>query len=953
MPTWRACSRTDPDAEVTGPVRVVGYLLLFLLAMLAGMAVGTPAMLDRAAHRVEHGVEQALHADVTYAARDWTWGGRVELRDVSVRPRSARAGEPALFEAARLRVSTELLWDRGRLRVRSIDVEDASVGVVRRPDGSDNVRAAVEGGMRLVGAGSAATADVEVTDGAGLSRYLDRHVPDVRLTGLDVSVDMGRSPVPGVIPGRVTLTGGRVIATNPSVLREDDRLEVEASFAETNLDPGHGLALTTMVRIDGQGALAASVTFDRPVRFFAGRRVVALGGVGWDGGRLTVENVALSVPIEDVDAPGDDPVEPAITAARVVVEVDPTGVLAALREAGDDKGDLIRAVASSLGRLEVDRPTLIFERRAEGHSFRDLVPTAAAAALGEPTAPDKALGPLMAATRKAAVRLTSPKVAKDGRSFRAFLVRGFSRLERDVGRLSALAVDAAAAFPFRDLRVRGGTFAWRDLLAEHDDGASLAGRLENFDLEATRTETGVLDFTASFLAPGSDREANQVDGKISLDSGDLQLHAGIGKLRLHPYRHAFPASVSVAEETTLYGTDVTLVWSPDSRVARLEGDVAIADARFHYRPLATEPLTGIDLKLSFDAQLDPDRKTLVLGKSRLRLGNARAVIRGDVAAYDTAPKLTGVFRLERTRCQDVVDAIPEELVPMLGGLTVAGTIAWQLDFSLDTANMESLVYHSYPELNQFRVVDMGHRLNLDAVRGTFLHRIQEADGTVREILVGPGSPTWASLDRISSFMVKAVTTTEDGSFFRHSGFSPFAIRESIVTNLKKGGFFRGASTISQQLVKNLFLSREKTISRKLQELFITWQLETALDKERIMELYLNIIEFGPGIYGIRHAAWHYFGKKPSELSALESVFIASLIPSPGRYYFQFQRGEVTDGWRRHLRWIMGVMVDRGKITAEEFAASAPFSPIFRGRAAPEDAEALDPLSDPVPTGVGR
>jgi membrane peptidoglycan carboxypeptidase len=145
-------------------------------------------------------------------------------------------------------------------------------------------------------------------------------------------------------------------------------------------------------------------------------------------------------------------------------------------------------------------------------------------------------------------------------------------------------------------------------------------------------------------------------------------------------------------------------------------------------------------------------------------------------------------------------------------------------------------------------------------------------------------------------------------------------------------------------VKNLFLSRAKTISRKLQEMFITWRIEKLLTKTRIMELYLNIIELGPGIYGIKHAARHYFDKHPAELTLLECVFIASLIPSPNRYYKQFARGEVTPAWRRYLRTLIGIMRQRDKITQEEYFAAAPYSPVFRGQKDPKE----DGSDAPIP-----
>lgn len=934
----------------------VAYVLLFLLAVGCGMAAAAPATMERAGRKLEAALERALDLDLDIGRTEWTSDGTVVLSDVTVRDPHATSDEPALAMAERIVARVDPLWTRQKVRLKSVEVSGAHVSLIRRADGTDNVRAALRGVVRLLGGGDGGP------DGAGragsLAAHIDRHVPEVLVTGLSLAMDAGR-PL-GLLPRHISFDNGTLTAVNRALLREDDHFEIAMAFSDSSLDPGHGVTVETKIALAELADVTTapppvSVVWGRPMRVKFGRRLLAVGGLRWDGERASVEQVALSVPVSEAALASSEPVEPALAARRISVQVDLDAVTAVVRAlvAGADFAEQTPKLMSAMAWIEVDRPTLVFERRPEGHNFQDLVPERAPSEASLAAGPDKALGPLMLATRAATRSLLASAPDRDGRNFRGFLVRGFGRLERAIVQVNELAVRAAGVFPFHTVRVRGGSFAWRDLIEVDDGGVNIAGRLENFDMDAT-LEGDLLSFDASFIAPGSERAANTLNGKVQLATGTVQLHAGIGHLRLHPYRHIFPASVPIDEDTRIQDTELTLVWTPASQVARIEGELSVVDANFQYRPLAAEPLTGIGFTLDFDAQLDTARKTLVLGKSRLKMGEVRTVVRLDAARYDEAPKLTGVFRLERTRAQDVVDAIPVELVPMLEGLKVAGTAAWQLDFSLDTSDMESLVYHSYPELHHFRVTHLGDRLDLDAVRGTFLHRIREADGTVHELLVGPGSQQWSSLGNITPYMVKAVTTTEDGSFFRHSGFSPFAIRQSIVTNLKKGGFYRGASTISQQVVKNLFLSREKTIARKLQELFITWQMEAALEKDRIMELYLNIIEFGPGIYGIRHASHHYFGKRPGALSALEAVFLASLIPNPKKYYHQYSRGEVTDGWRRHLRWIMGVMVDRGKIGEEEFLAASPWSPVFRGRQAPGDlaepAELLPP-DDTVPITV--
>jgi monofunctional biosynthetic peptidoglycan transglycosylase len=128
-----------------------------------------------------------------------------------------------------------------------------------------------------------------------------------------------------------------------------------------------------------------------------------------------------------------------------------------------------------------------------------------------------------------------------------------------------------------------------------------------------------------------------------------------------------------------------------------------------------------------------------------------------------------------------------------------------------------------------------------------------------------------------------VIVAEDGTFYEHAGVDWYEIEESIEKNLEKGRTARGASTISQQLSKNLYLSTSKTPLRKLKELVITLRIERMLSKRRILELYLNIIEWGPGIFGVEAASRKYFNKPAAELSRDEAIRMASVIPSPLRH----------------------------------------------------------------------
>lgn len=147
-------------------------------------------------------------------------------------------------------------------------------------------------------------------------------------------------------------------------------------------------------------------------------------------------------------------------------------------------------------------------------------------------------------------------------------------------------------------------------------------------------------------------------------------------------------------------------------------------------------------------------------------------------------------------------------------------------------------------------------------------------------IVGPKNPAYTQWNNISGYVKWAVILSEDAKFYKHSGVDYEALKSAIKKNLEVGKYVKGGSTITQQLAKNLFLTREKSLIRKFKELIISFLLERELSKTRILELYLNAVEFGPMIYGIKNASYYYFNKHPSELNPLESAILASLLPSP-------------------------------------------------------------------------
>jgi monofunctional biosynthetic peptidoglycan transglycosylase len=166
--------------------------------------------------------------------------------------------------------------------------------------------------------------------------------------------------------------------------------------------------------------------------------------------------------------------------------------------------------------------------------------------------------------------------------------------------------------------------------------------------------------------------------------------------------------------------------------------------------------------------------------------------------------------------------------------------------------------------------------------------------------------SWAPLSRISSHLQRAVVVAEDASFFVHEGFDWEGIRDAALHNLEAGEMKRGGSTITQQLAKNLYLSSERSLLRKAREALITRSLEHHLTKERILELYLNVAEWGRGVYGAEAAARHHFGKSAADLTMSEAAWLAAILPSPQRYDPIRKTAALTRRHQRILRLVQKV-----------------------------------------------
>lgn len=193
--------------------------------------------------------------------------------------------------------------------------------------------------------------------------------------------------------------------------------------------------------------------------------------------------------------------------------------------------------------------------------------------------------------------------------------------------------------------------------------------------------------------------------------------------------------------------------------------------------------------------------------------------------------------------------------------------------------------------------------------------------TVHKVLLCNTNPKYANLNQISNFFIHSVLISEDDSFYMHQGIDWREFKKSFVQNLKLKRFARGGSTITQQLVKNAYLTQNKSILRKFKEILLAQQVERKYPKSIILEKYLNVIELGTNIYGVKSAASFYFNKSPSNLNILEATYLTTLLPNPKIYSKSFFNKQLP-GWQsERIEVLLKRLLRRQRISENLYQAA--------------------------------
>ncbi len=448
---------------------------------------------------------------------------------------------------------------------------------------------------------------------------------------------------------------------------------------------------------------------------------------------------------------------------------------------------------------------------------------------------------------------------------------------------------------------------------------------------------------------------------------------GTGKLSLRAEQFSLgriadvlPKSVLAPENTTLDAA-LDLDWLGDA--VSFGGDLAVVGLSLQSEALAADPVQNVSLGINLRGTVYPLARRLELERAEARVRDVTARLAGHVAlpsgtfhfkngkSLSVLPDIDLHFSVPRVSCAKLLSSIPSALVPRLQGFVLQGFFAADVGVKIDFADLDALDLTGKVGIDGCKVVKAPDDVKALANPETLVINVDVPKlpgGAAGEtdtipVVVGPDNPDFAPYDQISPYLVGSIMTTEDNGFFKHHGWVSSEFKSALRRNLQGGGFRLGASSITMQMTKNVLLTKDKTLSRKLQELFLVWYLEQELPKERILELYFNAIEFGPRIYGIGAATRHYFGKKPADLNPLEAAFFSSILPSPKRRYVQFCHGSLSPQWDRYVRRILAKVHERGRITDDEYAAFSGQPFVFdRSEASFTEKQCLDWVKSMAP-----
>lgn len=364
--------------------------------------------------------------------------------------------------------------------------------------------------------------------------------------------------------------------------------------------------------------------------------------------------------------------------------------------------------------------------------------------------------------------------------------------------------------------------------------------------------------------------------------------------------------------------EVGVIYSAKTRKLTLDVDLRQQDVDIASKLVSARRLTGFAAHERMVLEID-------LGAKELRTRDALVEINGvpitlslgaQVAAG--SPAFEATVAVPTVPMGRLLAAIPgTEPLDELSGLSPA--VLFALNFSVSGALRDPETWRATLEHRVSGIGPDGAGSGLEFLRSPRweYHPLTKEGRSASALIMGAAQPRWVSWGSIPYPMRRAVQVSEDANFFLHRGVDMEEIQAAIITSVTKDERARGGSTLTQQLIKNLFLTRDRTALRKIQEMLLTFLTEAALSKEQIFETYLNIIEWGPNLYGLREAAQHYFLKSPQQLSPREMAYLASIIPGPVLYHAHYEQGYVPGKHQAKVELTLDKLVKLNTLKPED------------------------------------
>ena len=473
---------------------------------------------------------------------------------------------------------------------------------------------------------------------------------------------------------------------------------------------------------------------------------------------------------------------------------------------------------------------------------------------------------------------------------------------------------AGLTFAIRAIRVRGQVVA------------------ENVAVQLIAASGQRFRFILSNGAYGTERSW-EMTGHMRRDLSALNLF--LKTAGLEPALEALIGRYVTLAPNLIYALKLDVTRDSAANTLAFAAHLGAVNLKLSHPVLASGEVGPFPLRFKFDGAID-----LTSGHFELRRGvvTVKSPRRGrgpsedllaffDVTKADVFAPLSSEpwlvsLRLPQTPCQRLIDNAPPGLVPRLAGFRLNGNVALNVDLRIALSQPDLFSYDVNQATFDCHVTASEFAFSKERLVARVPAPLLPELGHPGKLIVTFTPGDYVAIDQVPPFFHQALVAAEDAGFWHHSGVQWPTIESALRKNLHEGHVTVGGSTISMQTAKNLWLSPERTISRKLEELFLTWHIERILPKAKILEIYMNIIEFGPDVLGINRAARHFFNKLPRDLTLAEAAYLASVLPSPMKRYANYCVGQVAPEYRGVVNRVLQQMVALNLIGGDRYLAVA-------------------------------